>query len=103
MQAGQGAVAVGYGSKDAGDLSPFGMTPFHRSPGPVPWHSAAGRMEPPSTRTLTIKIGTTGPELDVVKSRRGVAFDAVGLLPASIFHRIYISHSGGFVVLNPGE
>jgi len=27
----------------------------------------------------------------------------VGLLPASIFRRIYISHSGGFVILNPGE
>jgi hypothetical protein len=46
---------------------------------------------------------TTVNDLDVVKSRRGVAFDAVGLLPASIFHRIYISHSGGFTVLNPGE
>jgi hypothetical protein len=46
---------------------------------------------------------TTVNDLDVVKSRRGVAFDAAGLLPASIFHRIYISHSGGFVVLNPGE
>jgi hypothetical protein len=51
-----------------------------------------------------IRVGTTTVnDLDVVKSRRGVAFDAAGLLPASIFHRIYISHSGGFVVLNPGE
>jgi hypothetical protein len=53
---------------------------------------------------ITIKIGTTMVlDQDVVRSRDGVAFDAVGLLPASIFHRIYISHSGGFVVLNPGE
>ena len=53
---------------------------------------------------ITIKVGSTMiRDLDVVQSRRGVAFDAVGLLPASIFHRIYISHSGGFVVLNPGE
>ena len=53
---------------------------------------------------VTIKIGTTTVRgLDVVQSRHSVAFDAVGLLPASIFHRIYISHSGGFVVLNPGE
>jgi hypothetical protein len=51
---------------------------------------------------ITIKIGTTiVNDLDVVKSRRGVAFDAVGLLPAFIFQRIYISHTGGFVVLNP--
>ena len=27
--------------------------------------------------------------------------DAAGLLPAVLFHRIYISHTGGFVVLNP--
>lgn len=53
---------------------------------------------------ITIKVGSTKVhDLDVVQSRRGVSFDAVGLLPASIFHRIYISHSGGFVVLNPGE
>ena len=53
---------------------------------------------------VTIKVGsTTVRDLDVVQSRLGVAFDAMGLLPASIFHRIYISHSSGFVVLNPGE
>jgi len=52
----------------------------------------------------SIKIGTTVVnDLDVVRSRQGVAFDAAGLLPASIFHRIYISHSGGFVVLNPPQ
>jgi hypothetical protein len=52
----------------------------------------------------TIRIGTTTvKDLDVLQSRRGVAFDAVGLLPAAIFHRIYISHSGGFVVLNPRD
>jgi len=54
--------------------------------------------------TITIRIGNVMiPGLDVVQSRRTVAFDSVGLLPASIFHRIYISHSGGFVVLNPAE
>jgi hypothetical protein len=53
---------------------------------------------------ITIKIGTTMVHgLDVVQSRRAVAFDADGLLPAVIFHKIYISHLGGFVVLNPGE
>jgi hypothetical protein len=51
-----------------------------------------------------IRIGTTTVRgLDVVQSRRTLVFDAAGLLPAAIFHRIYISHSGGFVVLNPGE
>jgi hypothetical protein len=53
---------------------------------------------------VTLKIGTTRvPGLDVVQSRSAVAFDAEGLLPAAIFRRIYISHSGGFVVLNPAE
>ena len=52
----------------------------------------------------TIRIGTTMvKDLDVIQSRRGVAFDAAGLLPAAIFKRIYISHTGGFVVLNPSE
>jgi hypothetical protein len=52
----------------------------------------------------TIRIGTTMVrDVDVVQSRRGVAFDAVGLLPAWIFNSVYISHTGGFVVLNPAE
>jgi hypothetical protein len=52
----------------------------------------------------SIKIGSTVIRgLDVVQSRRSLTFDAAGLLPAAIFHTIYISHSGGFVVLNPGE
>ena len=52
----------------------------------------------------TIRVGTTlVSDQDVVQSRRGVAFDAVGLLPTSIFHSIYISHSGGFVILNPTQ
>ena len=52
----------------------------------------------------TIRIGTTMVHnVDVVQSRRGVAFDAVGLLPVWIFKSIYISHTGGFVVLNPAE
>ena len=51
-----------------------------------------------------IRIGaTTVRGLDVVQSRRVLAFDAAGLLPASIFDRIYISHTGGFIVLNPGD
>lgn len=53
---------------------------------------------------ITLEIGTTKVRgLDVVQSHRAIAFDAAGLLPASLFHRIYISHSGGFVVLNPSE
>jgi hypothetical protein len=75
---------------------------------PQPWAgSMAFDSGPNGTRIhprITIKVGSTMVhDLDVVQSRRGVAFDAVGLLPASIFQRIYISHSGGFVILNPGE
>jgi hypothetical protein len=52
----------------------------------------------------TIKVGTTMVrDVDVVQARRGAAFDAVGLLPVWIFKSIYISHTGGFVVLNPAE
>jgi hypothetical protein len=54
--------------------------------------------------SVTIKIGTTMVRrMDVVQSRRAIAFDAAGLLPAAVFRRIYISHSGGFVVLNPPD
>lgn len=52
----------------------------------------------------TIRIGTMlfhGE--DVVQSHRVLRFDAGGLLPAAIFRSIYISHSGGFIVLNPVE
>jgi Aspartyl protease len=53
---------------------------------------------------ITIKIGTTMvPGQDVVQSRSAAAFDAAGLLPGAIFQRIYISHSGGFVVFNPAQ
>jgi len=53
---------------------------------------------------VTIRIGTIFVRgLDMIQSRRALAFDAGGLLPASIFQRIYISHSGGFVVLNPSD
>ena len=49
-----------------------------------------------------MKIGRTAlHELNVAQSRREVVSDAAGLLPAVLFHRIYISHTGGFVVLNP--
>jgi hypothetical protein len=52
----------------------------------------------------SIKIGSTVVRgLDVVQSRRSLTFDAAGLLPAAIFHTVYISHAGGFVILNPGE
>ena len=52
----------------------------------------------------TIRVGSTLiSDQDVIQFRRGVAFDAVGLLPAAMFHSIYISHSGGFVILNPTQ
>ena len=73
-----------------------------------PWAGSMGFSSGPNGTSIhahsTIRIGTTTVrDLDVIRSRRGVAFDAVGLLPASIFDRIYISHTGGFVVLNPTE
>ena len=84
---------------------------FPARPGSVssqPWAGSMAFNSGPNGTAIhsptSIKIGTTiVNDLDVVKSRRGVAFDAVGLLPVWIFHRIYISHSGGYIVLNPGE
>jgi predicted aspartyl protease len=74
----------------------------------LPWAGSMAFSSGPNGTSIHahtgIKIGTTTlNDLDLVKSRRGVAFDTAGLLPAVIFHRIYISHSGGFVVLNPGD
>jgi hypothetical protein len=52
----------------------------------------------------TIRIdATTIRGLDGIQSCCSLPFDAADLLPAAIFHGIYISRSGGFVVLNPGE
>jgi predicted aspartyl protease len=86
------------------ELFPAGDNTFS----PHPWGDSMAFSNGPNGITIhtrvTIKIGSTFVrDLDVVQSRHGIAFDAVGLLPASIFHRIYISHSGGFVVLNPVE
>ena len=51
----------------------------------------------------TIKIGTTITlsDLHVAKAVVDVQSDAVGLLPLVLFRRVYISHSGKFIVLNP--
>ena len=63
-----------------------------------------GRVDGFFIRHATIKVGTTMVrDVDVVQARRGAAFDAVGLLPVWIFKSIYISHTGGFIVLNPVE
>ena len=91
---------------DTGAKTPELFPPNHDSHPSQPW---GGSMATSSGANgiivhsnVTLRIGTTKvPGVDVVQSRRAVAFDAVGLLPAAIFRRIYISHSGGFVVLNP--
>jgi gag-polyprotein putative aspartyl protease len=38
----------------------------------------------------------------VVSSPQATTIDVDGLLPTILFHRIYISHSGGFAIFNPG-
>jgi Aspartyl protease len=40
-------------------------------------------------------------DLTVVALSRRAETDTDGLLPTSLFHSIFISHSGGFVILNP--
>jgi hypothetical protein len=50
----------------------------------------------------TIKVGATElRDMRVVQATDDVASDSVGLLPLAIFRRVYISHSGKFIVLNP--
>jgi hypothetical protein len=52
----------------------------------------------------TIKVGTTElHDMRVVQTPDNVASDAVGLLPLAVFRRIYISHSGKFIVVNPAQ
>jgi hypothetical protein len=75
---------------------------------PQPWGGSMAASSGANGTTIysniAIRIGRTMVRrMDVVQSRRAIAFDAAGLLPAAIFRRIYISHSGGFVVLNPGD
>jgi predicted aspartyl protease len=74
---------------------------------PHPWDGYEAGIGTGPNRTLehmhiTMKIGATEIQgWNLVLARDEVVSDAAGLLPASIFRRIYISHSGGFVVLNP--
>jgi hypothetical protein len=93
---------------DTGAKTPELLAASHDTFPSQPWGGSMAFSGGPNGVTIhsriTIKIGTTTiNDVDVVQSHHGVAFDAVGLMPASIFHRIYISHSGGFVVLNPPE
>jgi hypothetical protein len=73
-----------------------------------PWAGSMAFTSGPNGTSIhshtTIRVGSAlVRDLDLVQSRRGVAFDALGLLPAAIFRSIYISHSGGYVILNPTE
>lgn len=93
---------------DTGAKMPELFPVSHDSHPPAPWGgsmaTSSGANGIVVHSNVTLRIGATMVRgLDVVQSRRAVAFDAAGLLPAAIFHRIYISHSGGFVVLNPPE
>ena len=84
---------------------------FPTTPDSLPYDPSGGLVATSSVANetiihshVTLRIGSSVVHgLNVVQSRRAVAFDAAGLLPAIIFRRIYISHSGGFVILNPSE
>jgi aspartyl protease len=93
---------------DTGARVPELIPANHNSLSSQPWSGSMATSNGANGTTVyssvTIKIGTTMVRrMDVVQSRRAIAFDAAGLLPAAIFRRIYISHSGGFVVLNPPD
>jgi hypothetical protein len=93
---------------DTGARTPELFPVSHDAHPTQPWGSSmatsSGANDVIVHSNITLRIGATKiPGQDVVQSRRAVAFDAAGLLPAAIFQRIYISHSGGFVVLNPAK
>src|ERR1700733_2538014 len=93
---------------DTGAKVPELFPANHDSRSPQSWGGSMatshGANETTVYSNVTIRIGATiVRRMDVVQSRRAIAFDAAGLLPAAIFRRIYISHSGGFVVLNPAD
>jgi hypothetical protein len=74
--------------------------------GVLPWTSTVGigQNSRVARTNVTLKIGsTTFKDLEMVQDRRNAAIDSAGLLPASLFRRIYISHSRGYIVLNPAE
>jgi hypothetical protein len=93
---------------DTGAKVPELFPANHDSRSPQSWGGSMATSNGANDTTVysnvTIRIGATiVRRMDVVQSRRAIAFDAAGLLPAAIFRRIYISHSGGFVVLNPAD
>lgn len=66
----------------------------------------AGTPDRNSTSPLYVKtslrIGRSDfRNVTVALTRNGAGSDAAGLLPAAMFSSIFISHSGGFVILNP--
>jgi predicted aspartyl protease len=93
---------------DTGARTPELFPVSHDAHSPQPWGGSVATTSSADKVTIlsdvTVRVGNTKvPGQDVVQFRRALSFDADGLLPAAIFPRIYISHSGGFVVLNPNE
>lgn len=53
-------------------------------------------------RIRSLDLGTTSvPELTVVALSHRADVDSDGLIPTSLFHSVFISHFGRFVILNP--
>ena len=53
-------------------------------------------------RIHSLRLGNYSvPDLTVVTVGRAVDFDSDGLIPTSMFHSIFISSHGAFVILNP--
>jgi hypothetical protein len=58
------------------------------------------RMDERLVRTLSVGNMVLGNVMVMVSALCGIA-DIDGLLPTSIFQRVYISHSGGYAIFNP--
>jgi hypothetical protein len=69
------------------------------------WAGNFNKWVPSSAATRTVQSLDLGrysvSDLTVIALSRRAETDTDGLLPTSLFHSIFISHSSGFVILNP--
>lgn len=61
-----------------------------------------GTSEAAARRIRSLRLGSKSvSDLIVIALSRRAEFDSDGLIPTSLFHSIFISHAGGFVILDP--
>ena len=63
--------------------------------------TASGSAAVPETRNLRLRVGGHGYSMVAVSAHRD-SLEEDGIVPASLFHAVYVSNSGRYLVLNPG-